>query len=47
MGPRPGSGAAGGVIVAAVVAKRTATAAVGGGRPFGAGAGPVDVTAAR
>ena len=31
---------------AAAVAKRTATAAVPGGRPFGAGAGPVDVFAA-
>jgi hydroxymethylpyrimidine kinase/phosphomethylpyrimidine kinase len=32
---------------AAALAKRAATAAVGGGRPFGAGAGPVDVLAAR
>ncbi|MGD9694700.1 MAG: thiamine phosphate synthase [Thermoleophilia bacterium] len=31
---------------AAPLAKRTATAAVAGGRPFGAGAGPVDVTRA-
>jgi hydroxymethylpyrimidine kinase/phosphomethylpyrimidine kinase len=31
---------------AAAAAKRVATAAVVGGRPFGAGAGPVDVTAA-
>jgi hydroxymethylpyrimidine kinase/phosphomethylpyrimidine kinase len=32
---------------AAVTAKAAATAAVGGGRPFGAGAGPVDVLAGR
>lgn len=32
---------------AAAIAKRAATAAVAGGRPFGAGAGPVDVLAAR
>jgi hydroxymethylpyrimidine kinase/phosphomethylpyrimidine kinase len=32
---------------AAATAKAAATAAVGGGRPFGAGAGPVDVLAAR
>jgi hydroxymethylpyrimidine kinase/phosphomethylpyrimidine kinase/thiamine-phosphate diphosphorylase len=32
---------------AAAIAKDAATAAVGGGRPFGAGAGPVDVLAAR
>jgi hydroxymethylpyrimidine/phosphomethylpyrimidine kinase len=31
---------------AAARAKRVATAAVAGGRPLGAGAGPVDVTAA-